>query len=285
MTTVADTMWLWGHPAGTANTGYTLSTPSRMGPVEGAEYYGVRNIFFVPWREAMPLEETTAAGSDLREIGWSAEYGRIAASDTDGDELGALIDLSRRHPNVGRVVLDDFFASGNLDRPEPPRLAGPYRDLTPDRLAAVRHRLHTEGPRPLSTWMVLYTHQMHPDIKPYLDEFDGIMLWFWWQKDLDNFERRLETFLDLTEGKRRLMGCYVYDFGTPAESDPGRAIWQLDRQLDLLREGTIEGTCLHTNVVADVGFAAPAAARQWVAEHGSQAARPTELPGTASAVQ
>lgn len=284
MTSVADTMWLWGHPAGTASRNSSLLRTSALGPVEGAQHFGVRNLFLVPWRERMPLEQTATAADALREVGWSVEYGRVGSEQRLEDELDALVALSARHSNMSRVVLDDFFEANGRESPGPPRLDPRFSDLSPERLASTQERLRTAGLRPLSVWMVIYTYQLHPNIKPYLDAVDGVMLWFWHQRDLEDYDQRLEAWIGLTEGKRRMLGCYLFDFGANRPADPDLALWQLDRQLELTREGTVEGTCLHTNAVADVGLRAPDAAKRWMADHGPRSlGRDIELPTSTDA--
>ena len=43
-----DKFWLWGHPEGRYNNHWGNTNASRMTPMEGCMYLGVRNIFMVP---------------------------------------------------------------------------------------------------------------------------------------------------------------------------------------------------------------------------------------------
>ena len=43
-----DKFWLWGHPEGRYNAEFGNDKPSRMTPMEGCLYLGVRNVFMVP---------------------------------------------------------------------------------------------------------------------------------------------------------------------------------------------------------------------------------------------
>ena len=43
-----DKFWLWGHPEGRYNNEYGNTGISRMTPMEGCLYLGVRNTFMVP---------------------------------------------------------------------------------------------------------------------------------------------------------------------------------------------------------------------------------------------
>lgn len=270
MTTLRERVWLWGHPAGTAEGRYAVPSGSQLTPVEGVHLFGASSVYFVPWVTPMDLERTTLGADHLREVGWSVERGRVDGHGNDRDEIDRIHDLASRHPVVGRVVYDDFFG---MTGGEEVVLAKPYHDYTPARVAEDRERLHTRGSRPLELWLVLYTTQQIAAAEPYISEFDGVCLWFWKESEVAEWQTLVDRFLAITQGQRRQIGVYLYNFGEDRPASAELVVTQLDRCADLVRAGTIDGIVLHTNVVADVGLEAPAAARRWMAQNGER-----ELP-------
>lgn len=262
-----DRVWLWGHPAGSANGRYAVAAGSQMTPVEGIHYFGGSSVYFVPWVAPMDLERTTLAADHLTEVGWSVERGRVGGHGDDRDEIDRMHELAERHPVIGRVIYDDFFG---MSDGEEVVLAKPYLGYTPEHVAADRERLHTQGSRPLELWLVLYTAQQIEAAVPYIKEFDGVCLWFWKESQVADWQGRVDRFLEITEGQRRQIGVYLFNFGEDRPATAELVVSQLDRCAELVRAGTIDGFVLHTNVVADVGLEAPAAARDWMAAHGDE---------------
>ena len=82
--------------------------------------------------------------------------------------------------------------------------------------------------------------------------------------------KNMQKFIEKTPDKRRMLGVYLYDFGRSAPADPDLVERELFRARELLRDGTIEGFILHTNAVADLGYAAYDRAVRWMAEHGEE---------------
>ena len=74
----------------------------------------------------------------------------------------------------------------------------------------------------------------------------------------------------MTEGKRRMFGCYLWNFGERKEATADAVRWQLDRYRELMRAGEAEGIVLHTNTMADLDYPAYDAALAWMDEHGDE---------------
>jgi hypothetical protein len=141
---------------------------------------------------------------------------------------------------------------------------------------AVNRRLHDNGVRRLDMWMVLYTHEFGLDpasdakFQPYIDPFDGIIMWTWKESDVPLIDAKFEIFKTMTEGKRRMIGCYLYNFGENREATGTAVKWQLDRYRELILSGEIEGVVLHTNTMADLDYEAYDVALDWMREHGDE---------------
>ncbi|MDD6876414.1 MAG: hypothetical protein PUD44_01310 [Clostridiaceae bacterium] len=259
MDRLRDHIWLWGHPEGRYNHEYGNEKESRMTPLEGILYLGGRNTFMVPVGVDVNRRQYNKSFRPLRRVGWD-----VTGAGQDPDVVNRLIDESREFPNIDCAVFDDFVSGGR------------YRDIPLENLFEVNRRLHEDGPRPLAMWMVLYTREFGLDadadaaFQPYIAPFDGVILWTWEERDIVLFEEKYARFRRMTEGKRRMFGCYLWNFGERKEATADAVRWQLDRYRELMRAGEAEGIVLHTNTMADLDYPAYDAALAWMDEHGDE---------------
>ena len=259
MARLRDLFWLWGHPEGCFNHKCGNEGESRMTPLEGILYLGGRNTFMVPMGIKVNRRQYNKSFRPLQRVGWDV-YG--AARDLD--EVNVLIEESREFPNISAAVLDDFIREGT------------YKDIPLSNLFELRRRLHEDGPRPIDMWMVLYTSEFGLDaaedaqFRPYIEPFDGIILWTWEERDIVLFEEKWKIFRRMTEGKRRMFGCYLYNFGESKQATGKAVLWQLDRYRELILAGEAEGVVLHTNTMADLDYEAYDAAQAWLDRHGDE---------------
>ena len=106
--------------------------------------------------------------------------------------------------------------------------------------------------------------------EPYVAPFDGIIMWTWCEKNIHWVPKKFEAFKKLTEGKRRMIGCYLWNFGEKKPATAEAVKWQLDWYRERLLAGEIEGVVLHTNTMADLDYEAYDAATAWMEEHGDE---------------
>lgn len=259
MAHLRDRFWIWGHPEGRYNHEFGNEQESRMTPLEGALYMGARNLFMVPVGVNVNVRQYNKSFTPLRSVGWAIDN---AAADPAA--LNQLIEQAKDFPNITCGVFDDFV--GYLAK----------HPIPPERFLAVRERMHTEAARPLSMWMVLYTHEFGVDeaqdaaFQPYIDAFDGVIMWTWEERRLDQFEEKYARFKELTKNRRRMLGLYLYNFGECRPASAEAARWQLERYTQLLRAGEIEGIVLHTNTMADLDHPAYDVETVWMREHGDE---------------
>lgn len=229
-----------------------------MTPFEGICYLGGRNLFMVPVGVNVNRRQYNKSFRPLREVGWE-----ICNAGIDPDVVNQLIEESKEFGNTGCGVFDDFFR-GSVD----------YRQVPIENLYEVRRRLHEDGPRPLAMWMVLYTADYGLDRKqnaalmPYLEPFDGIILWTWEEKDIVQFDEKYELFSEMAKDKRKMLGLYLFNFGESRQATAKAVLWQLERYSELLRQGAIEGIVLHTNTMADLDYEAYNVCVDWMDKHG-----------------
>lgn len=259
MQRLRDCFWLWGHPEGRYNNEYGNNKASRMTPMEGVAYLGARNVFMVPVGVPVNRRQYNKSFSTLGKVGWE-----IYGASKDPALIEPLIEEAREFPNIACGVLDDFVRGGT------------YRKIPIDNLRAVSRRLHDNGVRRLDMWMVLYTHefgldaQADAEFQPYIEPFDGIIMWTWKESDVPLINDKFKIFKKMTAGKRRMLGCYLYNFGEKRQATGSAVRWQLDRYRKMIRAGEAEGVVLHTNTMADLDYEAYDVAVDWMRTHGDE---------------
>lgn len=261
MDRIRDRLWIWGHPPGAHNIGWGFQKTSRMTAAECAYYLGARNICMVCFgnNPKPPFDQECMAMEPMKEVIWSIVGD--ASSSSNLETLGHLEEIIRiagKFDNVNGAIFDDFFSEERL------------KEYTPEVLANVRDRLHNNEFRHLDMWVVLYDNQLDTDVQKHIDEFDGVTFWTWKGSDLANFDQNFEKFYKLTQAKRRLLGCYLYNYGETTQFNSEDMEFQLNRYADCIRSGKAEGIILLSNTVADLGFEAVEYTKHWIAEHGDE---------------
>ena len=254
-----DKFWIWGHPENCFYGLYNHNIECRMTPMEGALYMGARNMWMVPNanKTVVNVRQYNLSFTTLDHVGW------MIVSKPEYYE--PIIAEAKDFPNVDRMIFDDFFRLKKSDDP-----------VTVDRMMEIRDYLHNNTIRPMEMWMVLYTHEFAtpkiPDseVDPYIAPFDGIIMWNWWESRIGEFEAKYQWFRAHTEGKKRMLGVYVYNFGENKQATPEIVEWQLNRYRELLVAGEIDGIVLHTNAMADCGYPAFAVVHEWMKKHGDE---------------
>ncbi len=259
MAKLRDKFWVWGHPEGRYNHEYGNDGESRMTPMEGAVYMGARNMFMVPVGVDVNMRQYNKSFMSLDHVGWSIDN----AAD-DPTTLEKVLEQTKDFPNINCGVFDDFV--GYLKK----------HPLPPEKYHEVHEYMHNNPVKPLDMWMVLYTREFGLNAEDdatfgkYIDAFDGIIMWTWHESHLSLFEEKWELFKKMTEGKRRMLGLYLYNFGERKQASAEAAAWQLERYTQLLRAGEIEGIVLHTNTMADLDHPAYDMERAWMRVHGDE---------------
>lgn len=263
-----ERFWLWGHPEGCYNNKYGNPGISRMTPMETCLYLGVRNVFMVPDGDhngsTVNRRQYNKSFKTLREVGWecfdACENPKV---------IDRAIEEARDFDNIGCVVMDDFKSAGPDGIPR-------YKKMPVSVLSEINARLHDNNVRRLDSWMVLYTFQFGLDEKedaefrPYMNEFDGVIMWTWKESDVPLIPEKFEIFKKQTPNTRRMVGCYLYNFGEEKQATGAAVKWQLDFYRELILKGEIEGVVMHTNTMADLDYEAYDVACAWMDEHGDE---------------
>lgn len=263
-----DKFWLWGHPEGRYNLNaddFGCPDVSRMTPMEGCLYLGVRNTFMVPVGVDVNRRQYNKSFTTLRQVGWECfDAGK------NPELIQRNIDEARDFSNIGCVVIDDFKIEDPVDGI--PR----YKRIPLENLQKINEKLHNNDVRRLDSWMVLYCHQfgVNPqedtEFQPYMDEFDGVIMWNWYESQYKQIPEKWEVFKKLTPVTRRMNGCYLYNFGESRQATGEAVKFQLDFYREKLLEGETEGVVLHTNTMADLDYEAYDVACEWMAKYGDE---------------
>ena len=255
-----DYFWIWGHPTNCLRAGnFGFNRQSFVSPMEGLTYMGATNLILNDLGEPpFDMVVESEAAKDLPELAWVVHGGH--------DKVTELVELAKDYKNITKAFYDDFFS---LTYPE-----NNFTNYTPEMMAQIREELHAVG---LEMWVVLYTENLRQVdmgiIRDFLKEFDGISLWFWKEEEiLNDFHKHIADFFALSEGKKRLIGCYVWDFGAEKEATAKAVLTQLNNESKLIKDGLIDGVIIHTNSVFGTNppLEAVDACQDWMREHGDE---------------
>jgi hypothetical protein len=266
-----DRLWLWGQSAGShhgsaGNQVWKLPGVNRMEAAEGAAYLGIERMCRVVMggQPQPPFDAEQERLAGMKEVIWSAVGDSGSIRNNATSDLGEVLRLAQTNPNISGAVLDDFFRA----KATPESSHGRY---SLESVQSMSDQLRAFPGRPLDLWIVWYKEELDFDIADYLKIFDVITFWNMlapaqqaeWEADIAKVVTR-------TPGKRRLAGCYLWNYGEgkPLSIDEIRA--QCETYLEWIRRGEIEGIIFCSNCCTDLGLEAVEWVRQWICEHGDE---------------
>lgn len=265
MAILKDKLWLWAHPEGKYYNEYGNTEVSRMTPLEGAMFLDCTGLFMVPAGTIVNRRQYNLSFKPMQRVGWdllrSDEGKSLEGAGVHPELASRLVEEAREFKNITCGVFDDFIAGGR------------YKNFPLENIYKVADILHNNDVRRLDLWMVLYIDEFGVDEEkdkefwPYVEPFDGITLWTMGESNLHKFEERYKIFKEHTEGKKRILGLYLYNFGDSKKADPKEVAWQLDRYYELLRNKEVDGICLHTNTMADLDHEGYKVCLEWLEKH------------------
>jgi hypothetical protein len=252
-----DRLWLWGHEAGAYNAEWNIPAPSRITPVEAAVYLGIPNLLMVKYngQPEPPWEQYTVPMRALRRVGWSLTGAR---GESSREEREAVFALAARTSNLTTLVLDDFI---NWDTHAP--------ELSLDELAEIEQRRRLPDGRVLDLMMIRYSHQLEIDVAKHLRYCTQVSFWIWHAKDIGRLEADFARFEQVTPGKQRFLGCYLWDLGPGGAPIPlERVRYLCETGLRWLRAGRIAGMIVLPSCICDLELESVEWLRGWIAGLG-----------------
>ena len=240
--TVRDKFWMYSCYEGF--TGFpSVPGESRMTPAEAAAYFNVPNVYVAtitygkePCKALPPVDfhPYLVSFRSLKRVVWflSEEQSIV----TDGT-VATVRSLAKTYPNIVGIAVDDYFA---------PTVKGyPGSPLTLDEIDYIQGQMRNVDDRHVDLWVVAY-RQIQT-----LEE------------DFARLERR-------TPGKRKLLGCYMWDFGDNKPVPLPLMQKQCRLGLEWLRKGRIEGMMFLGNFLCDRPLEAVEWTRRWIQEVGDE---------------
>ena len=259
--TVRDRLWIFTCAA---NSDFLhLRRRSVMTPVEGAFFLGVPNIIVVQssaqeaphGRLEPPFAQYLVAMQPLKRIVWSVVG---SGGFRSPDETKEVLALSRTTPNFAGVMLDDFFTGAK---------EGKRAQLTVEELGGIRDQLR-QGGRNLDIFVTLYADKLDQPIGDYIKQVDVMTLWTSDPNQLAHLEANLKKVEALFPRTRKMLGCYVVDYGRREGTPLPWMQRQCETGLRWLQERRIEGIIFLGNTTMDLGFASVDWTREWIQQVG-----------------
>lgn len=253
-----DKIWLLGETPGSHHNVecYNLPGVNKMTPMEGLEFFGIRNLCRMKMRVDMGLtymEDPYIVGDAMDKCCLSlVGSGEWRPRPGVMDDREEIFEVARKDKRIVAAINDDFMTG---DRP---------LIYTPEVLRDQREALHNTLDRPLELWSVYYDRDIHEDVYAQSKEFDVTTYWTWYSENLKDLPKNLEWAKGLTKDGRVILGVYMYDYGNGCPISDDRMKYQLDFTYEKLLSGEIEGMMLCSNCNADIGLSATDITKKWL---------------------
>ena len=266
MTKMKDNFWLWGqnigvhHAAG--NGYYNLPGVNKMDSAEGCKFFGIPNCCRVAMVSGPfpPFDGEAEKLKGCKQVVWSAVgAGGLTQHNDDKSDLDEVIRQAGMHANVSGAVLDDFFASV-----EGFQTSGKIARHSVESIRSMREKLHAFPGRRLDLWMVWYSYQLDFKVLDYIELCDVVTLWTWKGSDLAKLDENIKKFVDKTQGKRRLAGCYMWNYGEQKPLTIAQMEEQCGKYYNAIKRGDLEGIVFCSNCIADIGLETVEWTRRWI---------------------
>lgn len=257
--TTRQRLWLWGHPAGSHNGIYRVPGESRITPVEAACYLDIPNVIMVKYQRygpEPPFDQFALPLRGLDQVVWSVVG---ASGETDAAARDAVFELAAGMPNITGVMMDDFFN-------DPAEGVGALAALSVEEVQTVRERL-TLPDRTLDLWVVLYDYMLDLPVREYLELCDVVTFWTWEAAHLNQLESSFDHFEKVAGDRRKLLGCYMWDYGNSNPMPLDVMERQCEYGLQLLNSSRIEGMIFLASCICDLQLDAVEWTRRWIAEN------------------
>jgi hypothetical protein len=235
-----------------------------MTPAEAAFYLGIPNVLMVNFG-GIPtpdvFDQNAMALSPLQQVVWSIIGDSSSTRNDSQSDLEPVLALAAQFPNITGAIMDDFFHAPDAD--------GKVSRVSVAQLAEFHAALHAV-PRPLDLWVVLYRHDLEFGVQDHVAQCDVVNFWTWEPAQLWNLEANFARVEAMAPTKRKVLGCYMYDFneGKPMPLDVMEH--QCTLGLRWLREGRIDGMVFLASCICDTGLDAVEWSKRWIAEVGDQ---------------
>ena len=180
-----------------------------------------------------------------------------ASSQFPNHEPFRLIVLPNRPPGGGNPSHPDLSAGFSCQ-------------LSAADLASAKVRMKSINGRKLDLAVVVYNHQLMPELAPLLKDVDTVLFWTWKAEELGNLEANFRRLKEILPGKKVYLGCYLWDFGNSRPLPIELMQKQSKLGLEWLRAGEIEGMIFLGNNIMDKNLKAVEWTREWITRVGGE---------------
>lgn len=264
MERIRDRLWLWCHEAGRHDEQYSLPAPCNITPAAAAKMMGLTNAVMVCYggEPRPPFAPHAEPLRFLDRLVWSVIGDSSSTRNDDEPDLDAVIALSEACPNVVGGIMDDFFYAPVVQMEKG---IARHSEAT---VATFRERLHRAS-RPLDLWVVVYDEMLDSPLVDHLAHCDVITFWTWRAETLHELEVNFEKLERMAPSHRKMLGCYLWDYGgaKPMPMDLMRR--QCELGLDWLRAGRVEGIIFLASNLCGLDVDTVAWTHDWIAEVGN----------------
>jgi hypothetical protein len=263
MDTVRDHLWLWCHETGANNGQYSLPRTSRMSPAEAAYYLDIPNVLMIVYgdKPEPPFDQLSIAFRPLKNVVWSIIGDSSSKRNDKATDISEVTRLANKFPNITGGMMDDFFHPANEK--------GEIARYSASEIAAFRDQLH-KAAHGLDLWVVLYSHNLDLPVQEHIKNCDVVTFWTWNAADLADLDKNFERLEKAVGSKRKILGCYMWDFGAGKPIPLDTMKKQCESGLKWLKEGRIDGMIFLSSVICDMELEAVEWTRKWIAEVGDQ---------------
>ena len=271
MAKLIDKFWIWGQDAGShhrsaGNAAWKLPGTNKMGPVEGAEYLGIKNVCRVVMdgTPVPPFDAESEKMKSMRQVVWSSMGDSGSRRNDNASDLEEVLKQAEKYPNVTGSILDDFFISPEHNQG---RVARYSLDYTKD----MRNHLHRCKARPLDFWLVGYKGQFDWPVEKYLELFDVVTYWnMMAPAEISEIDDDYGKVVQKTLGKRRLNGCYIWNYGEGKPLTIKQIEAECEKYHGWIKEGLSDGIIFCSNCCADLGLESVEWLKGWIREAGKE---------------
>ncbi len=95
-----------------------------------------------------------------------------------------------------------------------------------------------------------------------------VSFWTWTSENLESLERNFQKVEKIAPSCRKVLGCYMYDYGNGKPMPVDLMKHQCEIGLQWLYHGRIEGMIFLASCICDLELEAVEWTRQWISEVG-----------------
>ena len=266
--TVRDRLWMYGQEPGQQNGQSNVPGKSYITEAEAAFYFSVPNLIFGNFAKApdslTQYEQLAIPCRPFKRVVWSI----IDSGNTDQLKRDLVLRLASETPNIMGVIMDDFFARGFGLPGYPTTPKEKIGLLSIEELQDLQRRL--KGGKKLDLWVVIYDHDLDRAVEDHLALCDVVTLWVWKAADLKELQSSFAKIEKLAPKSRKMLGCFMYDFGDQKPMPVPTMKFQCELGLDWIQQGRIGGMIFDESSICDLGLDAVEWTRDWIREVGDR---------------